>query len=232
MIRWMTKYFRRIYFLMKICWNLFGPNFHDAFRWYTKLISRRNPVLDRVPLMSSSATRWLDSNLSRSDRVFEYGSGGSTLFLHDRVGELISVEHAPDWYRIVESLLMLKYSERHSVLLREPQIGTPDPDGRVAQDFRDYIGVIDQYEDEYFDLVIVDGRARPECVSHGVPKVKPGGFLLLDDADRPQYQNAIKRLDGWTHSVLTGISPYKYTFGVTGVWKKPDQTQAGTDPIG
>ena len=226
MTDWMIIYFRRTYFVLKMTLKLFGPNFRDAFRWHTKLILRRNPVLDRVPLMSFSASRWLDANLSQSDRVFEYGSGGSTLFLLARVGELISVEHDPGWHRMVEPLLLREGSKNHSVLLREPQVKDVGPDGGESRDFSLYVETIDQFEDDYFDLIIVDGRARPECVSRGISKVKPGGILLLDDADRPQYQSAIEKLDGWTNIILTGISPYKFAFGVTGVWKKPGPFQS------
>ena len=41
--------------------------------------------------------------------------------------------------------------------------------------------------DASLDLVVVDGRARVECARRAMPKVKPGGLLLLDDTSRERY---------------------------------------------
>ena len=36
-------------------------------------------------------------------------------------------------------------------------------------------------------------------------KVRPGGFLLLDDSDRPGYAEAFELLDGWRERRFTGV---------------------------
>ena len=54
--------------------------------------------------------------------------------------------------------------------------------------FKKFVTTIDQYPDHYFDLVFVDGRARNSCIKHAIPKVKNGGYILLDDSDRKSYQ--------------------------------------------
>ena len=56
-------------------------------------------------------------------------------------------------------------------------------------------------EDEAFDLVVVDFLESPEAdrvdaVRVGRTKVRPGGYLLLDDSDRPAYAEAFELLDG------------------------------------
>jgi predicted O-methyltransferase YrrM len=54
--------------------------------------------------------------------------------------------------------------------------------------FRKYAAAILGYPDESFDLVFVDGEAscRDWCIANALPKIKPGGYLLLDDSDWPQ----------------------------------------------
>lgn len=69
--------------------------------------------------------------------------------------------------------------------------------------FQRYASQIDKYPDQHFDLVIVDGRARPSCLMHGVPKVKVGGMLVLDNADRDYY---LAR----THPFLKEFAPYRF----------------------
>jgi predicted O-methyltransferase YrrM len=46
---------------------------------------------------------------------------------------------------------------------------------------------IDAFPDGAFDVVLVDGQARPSCLKHAYTKVKPGGMLILDNADVPEY---------------------------------------------
>src|SRR4026208_2308977 len=69
------------------------------------LVTRHSALDDGVPWLTFKAAAWLDSHLHREMRVFEYCSGGSTVFLADRVGKLVSVEHDPDWYASTERAL-------------------------------------------------------------------------------------------------------------------------------
>lgn len=46
---------------------------------------------------------------------------------------------------------------------------------------------IKKFPDNYFDIVLVDGRSRPSCLFHSLNKVKKGGLLVLDNAEREYY---------------------------------------------
>ncbi len=61
-------------------------------------------------------------------------------------------------------------------------------------DFQNYVTQIDAFPDSTFDIVLVDGRARPACLIHALPKVRRGGLLILDNAERPHYQQAIRQV--------------------------------------
>lgn len=66
------------------------------------------------------------------------------------------------------------------------------PTGRYANaSFEEYVKSIEEYPDESFDLVLVDGRHRSFCIPHAIPKVRPGGYLMLDNSDRRGYRDAI-----------------------------------------
>lgn len=88
--------------------------------------------------------------------------------------------------------------------------------------FDGYVAAIDEEAADSFALVIVDGRARTECVRHAMPKVKPGGLLLLDDTDRVRYQPAIALLSGWERHVFEGLKPGEPSPAQTSVWRRPD----------
>src|SRR4051812_34446634 len=64
-----------------------------APRLARSLASDASPLADGQPWMPYRAIDWLDRTVDRSTAVFEYGSGGGTLFLAQRAGELHSVEH-------------------------------------------------------------------------------------------------------------------------------------------
>ncbi|MGD0612699.1 MAG: hypothetical protein ABSB41_14420 [Anaerolineales bacterium] len=46
--------------------------------------------------------------------------------------------------------------------------GSPDYQGYT---FKKYVAQIDEFKPDYFDIVLVDGRARPSCIKHAVGKV-------------------------------------------------------------
>ena len=75
------------------------------------------------------------------------------------------------------------------------------------------------YPDGHFDLVIVDGRARPSCVFHAMSKVRAGGYLMLDDTDRQRYEEAMSLLAGYKRTDLFGIAPSATRFWQTSVWQ-------------
>jgi hypothetical protein len=168
-------------------------------------------------------------------RVFEYGAGGSTLFWAKRVREVVSIEHDRMWGERVQATLSHQGLRNCHVRLIEPveepdaSRGSPaDPADYVSADtnfrgfsFRNYARSIDDYPDGAFDLIIVDGRARPSCGTHALPKVKTGGFLLLDNAERDYYAAIHQKLEslGWQRHSFFGPGPYNLYFWLTTVWR-------------
>src|SRR3954465_14154452 len=68
----------------------------DARRW---LPSRgTSPLALPLPLLPSPLIRWLAENLPPDARAFEFGAGGSTLWLSEIVGSVVSVEHDQTWH--------------------------------------------------------------------------------------------------------------------------------------
>ena len=115
-------------------------------------------------------------------KVLEFGSGSSTLWFAKHTKNLVSVEHHPDWFKKIGELLISK-SECNTVnlILHE----------------RPYYTICNQFPDNYFDLILVDGRNRSGCIKHSIRTLKRGGVLMLDNAERRYYRKAIKLLRGW-----------------------------------
>ncbi|MCB1276987.1 hypothetical protein [Prosthecobacter sp.] len=213
----------------------FGEMMRLFPRWLGSLKS--SPMADRQPWMTYSAIEFLRRNTGPEMSVFEWGAGGSTLFFSTRVKHLFTVEHERLWAEKVEEAMA---GESHAswkmqVVEPEPRVGesAADPsDPRSCtsavepwqgMSFVQYAGAIDIHADGAFDWVIVDGRSRPSCAMHGIPKVRPGGFLVLDDAERERYgwvHHEMRRL-GWECHSFAGPVPYAGTFGSTTAWRRP-----------
>ena len=169
---------------------------------------RKRPLLDAgVPWWNYKTVEYMSQRLAPGSRVFEYGSGGSTLWLVGRGMNVVSVENDPGWWNEVT-----RACPTASILLAEmADTGTSysphDPAGKAGF-YDEYVSAIDRYEDRSFDLVIVDGRARVECVRHSIPKVRPDGLLLLDDSERDRYREAHALLQSWKTQTFTGLKPH------------------------
>jgi FkbM family methyltransferase len=204
--------------------------------WERSLQGEANSLADRRPWITFDAALPVERLVNRGSRVFEYGCGGSTLFFADRVGELFSVEHDPDWLTRVQKEMHGRTDVSWTSYLAPPSprpvpstFPPSDPDAYATTDmrysdfsFREYAASIDVHEDNSFDLVLIDGRARPSCFKHALHKVKFGGTIVLDNAERPQYcyVEELARAFGFEIEEFWGPGPYNLYFWRTLLLRK------------
>jgi hypothetical protein len=198
----------------------------DFVPWYR---SQGASTLERArPWVTFEAARILERRLPRSARVFEYGSGGSTLFFARRGDRVVSVEHDRTWFEEVRSAVAgLPGVEVVLAEARPPRNHAETAFASATkafagQTFIDYVTVVDRFPDHSFDLLVVDGRARPSAFFRGEPKVRVGGLVLLDDSERSGYQPAVAaaRASGWLERGGLGPKPFTPWFSRTTVWTK------------
>ncbi len=150
-----------------------------------------------LPWWTLRAARLIDRFLRNRPgaTVFEYGAGGSTVFLAKRAGIVISAEHDPQWHALVAK----KVKTHPNVLMTLAEAGPGSSSGDFASghaawrgfDFRDYVKAIDRFEGS-FDLVVIDGRCRNRCLEKAIQRVKPDGVILFDNAGRKRYRVALE----------------------------------------
>lgn len=175
--------------------------------WQRQLKSGSSPIELELPWITVIAKNYIQNYLQEKKKsevkVFEFGSGGSSLFFLKYANEVISAEHDPKWYELVMNTIEAKSIGGWTGFLHEPEkregevgyiaeAGNPlhyYTNSETYKDcvFRNYATSIDQYPDHYFDVVLVDGRSRPSCLHHSKNKVKKGGLLILDNAERTYY---------------------------------------------
>ena len=143
--------------------------------------------------MSEAEVEMIDSHLSPSCSVVEWGMGGSTVHLSGTVGRLVSVEHDFKWYQAVAGSMPVRYGV---TLCHVPLSCTPPGQGDsypagYRRAWREYV----EHPREIafgagkFDAALVDGRARLFCAIEAAERlVKPGGFIFVHDYfHRPRY---------------------------------------------
>lgn len=202
-------------------------------KWKDSLNGMQNALTDRWPWIAFEARRFVDRLLTPGAIVFEYGSGGSTIFYAERSKWIVSVEHDTTWFDSVQAVLKeesIRNCEHRLVPPDEMEPsandwGNPTAYQSADQGFKDfsffnYVIAIEDFDDGFFDVVSIDGRARPSCVLHARDKVKSGGYLLLYNSERNYYQEAKALLREWEVYEFYGPGPYVPYFWETTIWRK------------
>lgn len=136
---------------------------------------RRRPG---TPWLTAQAIELLEQLLTPNDNGLEYGSGRSTIWLAKRTRSLISVESSPTWHAQVGHLLANQNIDnvhhRYIDILQDSN----SPSLRNA-----YVEGEPSFKNESFDYVLVDGIFRSDCALRAIEVLKPGGILVLDNAE-------------------------------------------------
>ena len=89
-----------------------------------------------------------------------------------------------------------------------------------------FVPELESLPDASFDLVVIDfleapGAQRPDAVRAAMPKVRPGGYLLLDDSDRPAYAGVFELLSGWRLKRFVGVKDGWPQAVETAIFRRP-----------
>jgi len=172
------------------------------------------------PLYTSPALDFLEEIMRPEWRVFEYGSGGSTSWYHERCAEVRAVEHSDHWHheaarRFGDGVVILADQGREIVDAAQAatagfwQLGWDLPrhldgiqtqyHGMDCESYQGYASEIYCWPTGHFDLVVVDGMARSLCLYHAVLMVNQQGWIIMDNSCRWQYNDAQQwaQAQGW-----------------------------------
>ena len=168
---------------------------------WTRSVRTRRPVsADGVPLpwLTYPAIHWLHASLRGDERTYEFGSGSSTTWLAARTEAVSSVEHDPGWYEEVRRGL----PENADVSLVPPSQYAMSIAGRGP-----------------FDLVLVDGIYRSDCIRQASGELTNEGAIVVDNSDRLDLQGAMEDLaaSGFARIDFAGPAPGLTNFSCTSV---------------
>jgi predicted O-methyltransferase YrrM len=138
-------------------------------RWWQPSPSRE---IKPVPWLSPDVIQHLENLIQPDWEIIEHGSGGSTLWFAERCKSVMAFEGDPDWEQQVEKLVS---PQKAAVVsgFPNPQIGPQ------------------------YDLCLIDGEPvedRARWIGAAPNLVRPGGWVVLDNANRPEYKAERKHL--------------------------------------
>ena len=169
---------------------------------YLRSVLSKEPVDgagEPIPWYTFPATAYLRQLDFSGKRVFEYGSGNSTVFWQRRADEVVAVERAPDWHAQVLTLI----DPAVTTLLLEPERER-------------YLSAIENGDIEW-DVIVIDGEYRLGCAPRALKRLAPGGFVILDNADWFPQVAAELRAGGLLEVDFHGTGPinvYAWTTAV------------------
>lgn len=156
----------------------------ESFRKKTPLDKFGNPV----PWFTFSCNDFLKERLRKDFNIFEFGSGNSTLYFASNIGKVTSLEHNETWYKLLKN----RIPGNAEIIFCDLKKNT------------DYSRCIEQ-PDETYNIIVVDGIERVNCLKNSVKFLKEDGVIILDDSEREEYKEGkeflrskgFKDLDFW-----------------------------------
>jgi hypothetical protein len=146
---------------LRICHTIFQKlGFVNSFEQKQCIDQFNNPL----PWLTYPAIEYLDQ-LDLSEKiVLEWGSGNSSLYFARRVKYIYSIEHAINWF----NKLKPKLFRNQSLILTTEE---------------NYINSAYKLNRK-FDVIIIDGILRTECVSVAPSLLAKAGMIIFDNAER------------------------------------------------
>jgi predicted O-methyltransferase YrrM len=194
---------------------------HGA-RWVRDRVSKASPLELGLPWFSWPAIEYLETTRCRPGaRVFEYGGGGSTIYLLNRGCQVRTAENSVGW---AEQVLTRARAAGHESRLDLRIVDMPEHPTAAERPLTErYVAQIEAPEP--WDLVIVDGvdgtpSTRLECLERARSSLSPGAALVLDDAWRPTYARAPEILRGFTRHAFVGLGPARWGVTQTDVYTR------------
>lgn len=170
-----------------------GTNALTATGWLESLCLGRPVGAEGrpVPWLAAPAIEFLEARVGPESRIFEWGSGNSTLWWAECAAEVHAIEHDRGWADEMSRQLPPNASVVHKA------------------DGADYVAEIRRYPRNHFDVVVIDGVSRVACAQVAPDFVKPAGMIVLDNSDRRSEGEAVAALDaaGWLRIDFFGLTP-------------------------
>ncbi|MCB0335838.1 MAG: class I SAM-dependent methyltransferase [Bdellovibrionales bacterium] len=178
--------------------NVFRSGFQAANR-------RLFGVIPRLPWIPFAAQRAISKVLTKNFSVWEIGAGFSTLWLAERVNHVVSIEASREWFDRLQTII--SHESISNIDLRfEWQA--------------EKMASFSELPDMSIDLLFIDGGPRGACLANGFAKVRPGGYLYLDNWDSKHFwEDQVDFPTKYASKLTSCVSLVDFVPGQVGVYE-------------
>jgi len=153
-----------------------------------------------VPFMAVKEYEYIRDliNTEKFETVLEWGAGSSTIWFPNNT--------------TIKSWLAIEHNEKYIEYLKDKVSDKVELSLRTTH--HSYLDVISRR----FDLILIDGLYRDECLERAFDLLNPRGIILLHDAGRKAYHDFYDKYpheivfegegwlgDGWDHRGITAF---------------------------
>lgn len=150
-----------------------------------------------IPWFTYPAVEYLSRFRISGWEVFEYGCGESTAFWSGHGARVTSVEHDEKWSQELRARALSNVEIHY----RPDRATYPRAAAEMGR---------------RFDVVVVDGVWREDCVEHAIAALRPDGILVLDNSDWYADAGAMIRARGFHEVSFSGFGPVNdYTWATS-----------------
>lgn len=149
---------------------------------------------NQQPWLPIDAIEFLEQNLKVDFVGLEFGCGSSSFWFSKLVKKIYSVESDPSWCQEISELIK-NFSVDNIILICHPceMKNIYAIDTETDESYSEYSNSVIKIGEE-LDFVLVDGVSRSLCIEKSLKKIKLGGYLIIDNAERPAYYDAISKI--------------------------------------
>lgn len=162
--------------------------------WFLSVKKKQAVAKDgsAIPWLTYPFIDFIESRLNKSMDVFEFGSGNSSIYWAKKTNSVVSIEHSPEWFKIIKQNDKYKYKNLEINLVDIPEELRKQGYHKMAftDTENDYVFSLKNLNRK-FDIIVVDGLFRNSCILHSLSSLKPGGVIFLDNT-HTKYQKDLK----------------------------------------
>ena len=155
---------------------------------------------EAIPWLTYPFLSFLEDTLHGHFTLFEFGCGNSTKYYARRVAYVECVEHDPSFIPSFTS------QEKKKVCVHVVSL----------EDVEKYTNILNYLEKKY-QIIVVDGRYRVQCMRHSVNYLTTDGVMILDDSLRSRYREGFQYMKekGFRHINFYGLKALGYETSCT-----------------
>lgn len=159
-----------------------------------------------IPWYTYPAIEYLSHLDFTEFRVFEYGSGKSTLWWSNRAQSVLSVEDDKRWFSQIVAQIRNDNIENVTYELHSNEDSYVT---RLAKPF---------------DIVVIDGKFRAACTDRFLELSKDSLMLILDNAERePAIVERVRKSLQWIEVDFHGFGPINNYTWTTSIFLNPEK---------